>query len=38
MAANLKELTERYKGDQESVYNSWFIDNEVRIKAFRLRD
>ena len=35
MAANLKELVRRYKEDQESVYNTWFIDNETRMKAFR---
>ena len=35
MAANLKELVQRYKADPESVYNTWFIDNETRMKAFR---
>lgn len=35
MSANLKELVQRYKGDPESVYNTWFIDNETRMKAFR---
>ncbi len=35
MAANLKNLVQRYKTDQESVYNTWFIDNEARMKAFR---
>lgn len=35
MAANLKELVQRYKADPESVYNTWFIDNEARMKAFR---
>ncbi|WP_347710816.1 hypothetical protein [Geotalea sp. SG265] len=35
MAANLKELVQRYKSDPESVYNTWFIDNETRMKAFR---
>lgn len=35
MAANLKELAQRYKADPESVYNTWFIDNETRMKAFR---
>lgn len=35
MAANLKELAHRYKADQESVYNTWFIDNKARMKAFR---
>src|SRR6185369_14186465 len=35
MAANVKELVLRYKADPESVYNTWFIDNETRMKAFR---
>ncbi|HEY6007037.1 MAG TPA: hypothetical protein VIU40_01845 [Geobacteraceae bacterium] len=35
MAANLKELAERYKGDRESVCNTWFIDNETRMKTLR---
>lgn len=35
MAANLKELVQRYKADPESIYNTWFIDNETRMKAFR---
>jgi len=35
MAANVKELVLRYKSDPESVYNTWFIDNETRMKAFR---
>ena len=35
MAVNLKELVQRYKSDSESVYNTWFIDNETRMKAFR---
>jgi len=32
---NLNELAVRYKADQESVYNTWFIDNDTRMKAFR---
>jgi type II restriction enzyme len=35
MAANLKELVGRYKGDRESVYNTWFIEGGARMKAFR---
>lgn len=31
----LKQLVERYKNDPESVYNTWFIENEERLKAFR---
>lgn len=32
---NLTELAARYKVDPESVYNTWFIDNDTRMKAFR---
>ena len=32
----LQKLATRYKADRESVYNTWFIDNETRLKAFRL--
>jgi len=32
---NLNELAMRYKADPESVYNTWFIDNDTRMKAFR---
>ena len=28
-------LIERYKADRESVYNTWFIGGEARMKAFR---
>lgn len=35
MAANMKELVHRYKDDPESVFNTWFVDNETRMKAFR---
>jgi type II restriction enzyme len=31
----LVELIERYKSDPESVYNTWFIGGEERMKAFR---
>lgn len=29
------DLIERYKADPESVYNTWFIGSESRMKAFR---
>ena len=29
------EIIGRYKTDQESVYNTWFINNDERLKAFR---
>jgi type II restriction enzyme len=31
----VRELAERYKGDPESVYTTWFRDSEARTKAFR---
>lgn len=33
--SGLNELVSRYKADTESVYNTWFIYNETRMKAFR---
>lgn len=33
--SSLTELIAWYKGDPESVYNTWFIGNEARLKAFR---
>lgn len=32
---NLVKLVNQYKGDSESVYNTWFTYNETRMKAFR---
>lgn len=32
---NFERLISQYKSDSESVYNTWFIDNESRLKAFR---
>ncbi len=34
-AGSLKLLIELHKADPESVYNTWFINNEERLKAFR---
>jgi type II restriction enzyme len=34
-SANLRQLVKQYRSDSESVYNTWFIDNETRMKAFR---
>lgn len=31
----LQEIIEKYKEDRESVYNTWFINSEDRLKAFR---
>src|SRR6266536_4270171 len=35
MSKNLSQLIDQYKEDKESVYNTWFINNEERLKAFR---
>lgn len=35
MTADLHKIIQEYKNDKESVYNSWFINNEDRLKAFR---
>lgn len=34
-ATSLEVLVGRYKGDPESVYNTWFASGEERLKAFR---
>jgi len=31
----LLELLDEYKADEESVFNTWFINNDERLKAFR---
>ena len=35
MIIDLKQIIQQYKSDKESVYNTWFINNEERLKAFR---
>jgi type II restriction enzyme len=35
MTAPLASLIARYKADPESVYHTWFLDDEARLKAFR---
>jgi len=35
MEGNLIQIIQQYKSDKESVYNTWFINNEERLKAFR---
>lgn len=35
MNANFSHIINQYKTDKESVYNTWFINNEERLKAFR---
>ena len=35
MSINFSPVIQQYKSDSESVYNTWFINNEERLKAFR---
>ncbi len=35
MTEKLEQLITNYKANSESVYNTWFINNEDRLKAFR---
>ena len=35
MNSNLSQIISQYKEDKQSVYNTWFINNEERLKAFR---
>ena len=35
ITSSLFDLIHQYKSDNESVYNTWFINNEDRLKAFR---
>ncbi len=35
MRTNLELIIKQYKSDKESVYNTWFINNDERLKAFR---
>ncbi|HEU0109973.1 MAG TPA: type II restriction endonuclease, partial [Flavisolibacter sp.] len=35
MHINFSPIIQLYKADKESVYNTWFINNEERLKAFR---
>ncbi len=32
---NLEQIIHQYKSDTQSVYNTWFINNDQRLKAFR---
>lgn len=32
---NLSKIIQQYKSDRESVYTTWFVDNNQRLKAFR---
>ena len=35
MNSNLSQIIRQYKDDKQSVYNTWFINNDERLKAFR---
>ncbi len=35
MSPNLSQIIQQYKEDKQSVFNTWFINNEERLKAFR---
>jgi len=35
MEINFNSIIKQYKDDKESVYNTWFVNNEDRLKAFR---
>src|SRR6266542_6429950 len=35
MNTNLTQIIQQYKEDKQSVYNTWFINNEERLTAFR---
>lgn len=35
MEIKLENIFETYKRDEESVYNTWFINNDEHLKAFR---
>lgn len=35
MNQNLQTIIANYKADQETVYNTWFVNNDERLKAFR---
>lgn len=32
--SNIRGLVQQYRNDNESVYNTWCIDNDTRMKAF----
>ncbi len=35
MTEHFQKIISQYKTDQESVYNTWFVNNDDRLKAFR---
>lgn len=32
---NFSQIIQQYKADTQSVYNTWFVNNDQRLKAFR---
>jgi hypothetical protein len=32
---NFEKMIQQYRSDMKSVYQTWFIDNDQRLKAFR---
>ncbi len=35
MSIEIQKLLDQYRSDEESVFNTWFINNDERLKAFR---
>jgi len=35
MNENISQIVSQYKSDKQSVYHTWFINNDERLKAFR---
>tara|TARA_B100000780_G_scaffold262425_1_gene215552 strand:+ start:931 stop:2202 length:1272 start_codon:yes stop_codon:yes gene_type:complete len=35
MNSDLNDIIDKYRSDNESVFNTWFINNDERLKAFR---
>ena len=35
MTEHFQKIIQQYKSDHQSVYNTWFINNDERLKAFR---
>ena len=33
--SSIEQIINQYKADPESVYQTWFFNNEERLKAFR---
>lgn len=35
MVNQIQRIVQQYKSDSQSVYNTWFVNNDERLKAFR---